>query len=203
MADPVVSLVVYGTPGTAGSKSSFPIYRGTGADRHFTGKVATTEKPSKVKTTWRAAVTDAANKVVRDPDFGWVQAGFPLDEALVVSMVFTVKKPTAAPKRVRTWPTTRPDVLKYARATEDALVDAGLMTDDARIVEYIRLAKVYPREDPDALNAPGVRVKVWRMAEVWAGDPWHRLAGPWPVLPLAPPGGVPQSPPPGVGGSHG
>jgi hypothetical protein len=53
-----------------------------------------------------------------------------------------------------------PDLSKLARATEDALVDAGLLRDDARIVEYLRLAKVFPNEDPEALDAPGVRIAI-------------------------------------------
>ena len=54
----------------------------------------------------------------------------------------------------------RPDLSKLARSTEDALSDAGLIADDARIVEYERLAKVFPGEDPDALEAPGVLIVV-------------------------------------------
>ena len=34
--------------------------------------------------------------------------------------------------------------------------------DDARVVEYARLAKVFPGEDPQALNSPGVRISIKR-----------------------------------------
>ena len=75
-------------------------------------------------------------------------------------MVFTLPKPSSAPKRRRTWPMRKPDLSKLARSTEDALVDAGLLADDARIVEYQRLAKVYPGEDVEALDAPGVLIVI-------------------------------------------
>ena len=53
-----------------------------------------------------------------------------------------------------------PDLSKLLRSTEDALTDAGLWADDARVVEYERLAKVYPGEDPEALPVPGVRIEI-------------------------------------------
>lgn len=84
----------------------------------------------------------------------------PLDGPLVVRMVFTLRKPASAPKRRRTWPMRKPDVSKLARSTEDALTDAGVIADDARIVEYTRLAKVFPNEDPEALEAPGARILI-------------------------------------------
>lgn len=73
-------------------------------------------------------------------------------------MVFTLPKPLSAPKRRRTWPDKKPDLSKILRSTEDALTDSGIIRDDARIVSYSRLEKVYPGEDPEALEAPGVRI---------------------------------------------
>jgi hypothetical protein len=75
-------------------------------------------------------------------------------------MVFTVQKPKSAPKTRRTWPDKKPDLSKLVRSTEDAITDAGLWADDARVVEYARLAKVYPGEDPMALSSPGVWVAI-------------------------------------------
>jgi Holliday junction resolvase RusA-like endonuclease len=49
------------------------------------------------------------------------------------------------------------------RSTEDALTDAGLIADDARIVEFERLAKVYPSEDPESLGVPGARIEIRRI----------------------------------------
>jgi hypothetical protein len=51
-----------------------------------------------------------------------------------------------------------PDLDKLARSTQDALKSAGVYTDDARIVEYTRLAKVYAGEDPESLDRAGVLV---------------------------------------------
>ena len=62
--------------------------------------------------------------------------------------------------RRRTHPCRTPDLSKLARSTEDALTTAGLWRDDARVVEYTRLAKVYPGEDPESLSSPGVRIVV-------------------------------------------
>jgi hypothetical protein len=211
MVDPVARLIVYGTPGTAGSKSAFPIFKGTGPDRQYLRTIVT-EKPSKTKTTWRSAVTDAVTNLVRcgatcgDPDCTSLLFPFPLDEPLTVSMVFTVKKPTSAPKLTRTWPIARPDLLKYARATEDALKDGGLYVDDSRLVDYRRMAKCYPGEDPDALSVPGAVITVWRTVELIN---WQREAVLTPAPadltlfdPVTPPGGaLLPSPPPGVTGA--
>ena len=103
---------------------------------------------------WREAVKEAARG-----------AGECLDGPLVVCMVFTVPRPKSAPRRVVA-PATTPDLSKLARATEDAITDVGLWADDARVVEYARLAKVFPyahSNDRHALDVPGVVV---------ACEPW-------------------------------
>ena len=48
------------------------------------------------------------------------------------------------------------------RALTDALTDAGVIVDDARFVD-ITARKVFPLEDVEALEAPGVRVEVRRL----------------------------------------
>jgi Holliday junction resolvase RusA-like endonuclease len=88
----------------------------------------------------------------------------PMDGPLAVRMVFTVPKPQSAPKR-RTWPCRKPDLSKLVRSTEDALTDAGVWADDARIVQYDRVAKVFPNEDPDALNVPGAVIEIRAVLE--------------------------------------
>ena len=80
---------------------------------------------------------------------------------VMVRMIFTMPKPASAPKRRRIWPMGMPDLSKLARSTEDALSDAGIWRDDARVVEYGRLAKVYPGEDPEALDTPGAIIEVY------------------------------------------
>lgn len=165
----MATLIVYGTPAGAGSKTAHAIYRGKGAEREFTGHIAVRQDDKGGHTkTWRQAVVDATRQVIAcdcpDPGCTVLRAPYPLDEPLEMSMVFTVRKPASAPKGRRIWPATRPDVLKYARSTEDALKDAGLYKDDARIVRYRDLAKVYPGEGPGALRIPGAVIRVWRVA---------------------------------------
>lgn len=144
----MIEIVVYGNPAPQGSKK----FVGTTK----TGRGLMVESSKKVKP-WRMDVKAAAEKVRA------LHADqMPLDGPLVVQMVFTMPKPAGAPKKRRTWPDRKPDVSKLARSTEDALSDAGLWADDARVVEYSRLAKVFPGEDPMALGSPGVLIVVSR-----------------------------------------
>lgn len=138
-------IVAYGSPAPQGSKKFVGIHNGRGVMAESSKRV----KP------WRADVKEAAI-TARD-------GAAPLDGPLVLRMVFTLPKPSSAPKRRRSYPMRKPDLSKLARSTEDALTDAGAIADDARIVEYERLAKVYPGEDPEALEAPGVRIEVRRL----------------------------------------
>ena len=109
------------------------------------------ESSKKVKP-WREDVKAAA-EAVRN-------GAAALDCAINARMVFTVAKPKSAPKTRKTYPSTKPDVSKLVRSTEDALSDSGIWRDDARVVNYSRIAKVYPGEDPEALEVPGVRILI-------------------------------------------
>jgi crossover junction endodeoxyribonuclease RusA len=154
--DPTLTIVAFGTPGPQGSKS----FKGMTAK----GNALLVESSKKVKP-WRRAVVDAAQWacLVARKEHGldkWV----PLDGPIEVSMVFTLRKPVSAPKRTRTWPTKYPDVSKLCRSTEDALTSAGVWCDDARVVRYRDLAKVFPGEDPAALAEPGVVVQIWQVS---------------------------------------
>lgn len=147
----VVKLVVRGMPAPQGSKRFVGMKNGKGMMIESSKKV----KP------WRQDVKLAAEALR-------LQSGAPpIDAPVRVRMVFTVPKPASAPKRRRTWPSKKPDVSKLARSTEDALSDAGIWVDDARVVDYDRLAKVYPGEDPEALDSPGVRIEI---VEITEGD---------------------------------
>jgi crossover junction endodeoxyribonuclease RusA len=145
----MIEIIVYGTPAPQGSKK----FVGTTPE----GRGMLAESSKKVKP-WRMDVKAAA-ELVRDANASLM----PLDGPLVVSMVFTLPKPSSAPKRRQTWPDKKPDVSKLARSTEDALSDAGLWVDDARVVLYECLGKVFPGEHPLALNFPGVRITVRRL----------------------------------------
>lgn len=148
--NPAISITVSGRPAPQGSKS----YKGqTKAGR------AILVESSKAVRPWREAVRADAIRARQSID-GWAV----LDEPLRVDMVFTVPKPAGAPKRRRTWPMRTPDLSKLTRATEDALTDAGVWRDDARVVSYGKLAKVYPDDgDPDALAAPGAVIRIYRV----------------------------------------
>lgn len=174
---PLLRVIVYGRPATAGSKDSFPIYTGRGDEKTFTGRVSVVESKSPAKTSWAASVKDAGVKAIAcSCGEAWcrgIRDGFPLDDALWASMVFTVpalKKPSAT----QLWPSTRPDALKYGRATEDHLTAAGVLTDDARVVRYVRLEKCYPGWSKSALPTAGAVIKLWRARDV---DPAFRGAG--------------------------
>lgn len=149
MSAPDLEFVAYGTPGPQGSKNYMGIHG---------GRSVLVESSAKVKP-WRAAVCAACLAITGRR--GWV----PLDGPLLVEMVFTVAKPVRAPKRRRTWPATAPDLSKLLRATEDAITTARGWKDDGRVVEFKRLAKVYPGEGVDALLRPGVVVRVWLIRE--------------------------------------
>jgi len=131
----MITLTVYGRPAPQGSKRHVGNGRMIEMSRHVGN--------------WRDDVRAAA--LAEQPTA-------PLDGPLVVRMVFTIARPAAAKKRLA--PHTMPDLSKLARATEDALTSAGIWADDARVVEYARLAKVYPDSDPEALDRPGCRITV-------------------------------------------
>ena len=148
----MITIIVHGQPAPQGSKKFVGLSKA--------GRGLLVESSKKVKP-WRQDVVAAAVEAREK-----FSALCPLDGPLAVEMVFTVPKPASAPKKRRTWPDKKPDVSKLARSTEDALSDAGLWVDDARVVEYTRLAKVFPGEDPAALASPGVRITVRRADQV-------------------------------------
>ena len=152
-------LVAYGTPGPQGSK------RHVGGGRMI-------EQCKSVKP-WREDVK-LAGLAARE-------AGAPcLDGPISVRMIFTLARPKSAPKR-RRHPDRTPDLSKLARSTEDAITTAGLWADDARVVDYYRLAKVWAGYDEEALPMPGVMVLAQEVdgGGNWSviGDAGYKLAG--------------------------
>ena len=141
---------VYGTPAPQGSK------RFVGRAKSGRGILV---ESSKAVAPWREAVKPAALRArAAQPD------SEPLDGPLRLSVVFSLARPKSAPKR-RKWPDRTPDLSKLIRATEDALTDAGVWTDDARVCEYGRAAKVYAGSGwASALDAPGARIWVEAMS---------------------------------------
>jgi Holliday junction resolvase RusA-like endonuclease len=145
----VIRLTVRGTPAPQGSKS----FKGMSK----AGRAILTESSKKVRP-WRQDVKAAA-EALRERT-----GAAPIDGPVVVSMVFTLQKPASAPKRRRTYPMRTPDLSKLARSTEDALTDAGIWADDARVIGYTKLWKTYPLEDVDALDTPGVVIEIREVA---------------------------------------
>lgn len=134
----MIEFTVYGTPQPAGSKVG-----GLRKDgRVFVRDAAKKSRPWKEDVARAAALAMArvmsADEVRKEPLF---------DGALAVEMIFYTPRPKghygkrglrpSAPER----PTTRPDVLKLARAVEDACTGV-VWRDDAQIVAET-LAKVY------------------------------------------------------------
>lgn len=157
-----LEVVVFGLPKPQGSKKAIPIYRGSKAkgNREFTGRAAVVEQNSELLTGWRDAVCAAAVKAISckcgDPECTSVEPGFPWDFPIAGRFVFTMAKPA---KPAYAWPAGNVgDLSKLTRSTEDALADAGVFVNDCRIVEYGRMAKVYPESDPESLGRPGARL---------------------------------------------
>jgi Holliday junction resolvase RusA-like endonuclease len=165
MTEPAaLAITVHGRPAPQGSKRAFAIRRG-GVP---TGRVAVIESSHDRVKSWRQAVMDAAWPAIGDR-----HGGPPLTGPLEVSMVFVMPRPKghyrtgrnahllrdSAPAR----PAGMPDLSKLCRATEDALTDIGVWADDAQVVEYARLAKVYP--GTGTLAAPGALITIRQVTQ--------------------------------------
>lgn len=137
-----MQIIVYGTPAPQGSKN----YVGHTKVNPATGKSrAILKEQSDALTPWRSDVITACRGIEQEP----------FSTAVVARMIFTQRRPKSVKRDKRPWPSIAPDLSKLCRATEDALQAAGVLVDDALIVEYTRLAKVYVDEDPEALDRPG------------------------------------------------
>lgn len=139
-----MTITVYGSPAPQGSKRFVGVKGGHGV----------MIESSKAVKPWREAVKCAAIDVmiVNEPRS-------PLSCPLNVHMIFTVPKPKSAPKSRRTWPDRKPDLDKLCRSTIDALTDAGVWEDDARIVK-LNAKKCYPSEETGSLSTPGAVIQI-------------------------------------------
>ncbi|HEX4432809.1 MAG TPA: RusA family crossover junction endodeoxyribonuclease [Frankiaceae bacterium] len=131
---PELVIDAVGVPAPQGSKS----FKGMRA-----GKPVLVESSKKVAP-WRAAVESAAR--ARMALTGWTT----LDGPIELLIVFFLPRPRSVR---RVWPTAYPDSSKLLRSTEDALVRAGVVADDARFVHH----DVWKRY---ALEVPGARITV-------------------------------------------
>lgn len=110
----ILQFTVHGIPAPQGSK------------RHI-GDGVMIESSAKVKP-WREAVKWAAREAM---PAGWAK----LDGPLVLSVVFYLPRPKAAKSAVMCHK--MPDLSKLIRSTEDAITDAGVWADDARVCSII------------------------------------------------------------------
>lgn len=138
-----MKIVVYGMPAPQGSK------------RHV-GKGILVESSKKVKP-WRQDVKAAALAARNGAP--------PIDGPVSLHIVFTLPKPKSAPKTKRTYPDRKPDIDKLLRSTLDALTEAGVFTDDARVIS-VRATKVFPNEGEQSMDAPGAVIYVAQREEV-------------------------------------
>ena len=130
---------VYGSPAPQGSKRVVSAGRGSG------GRAVLVESSAAVKP-WRQAVCYAAREAMMELSTSDVQPNvwlFPMTGPISATMVFTLLRPASAPKK-RLWPDRKPDIDKLSRSTFDALRDAGLIEDDARIVR-LEAWKIFSR----------------------------------------------------------
>jgi len=145
-------LAIYGTPVAQGSK------RFLGVTKAGKGIIVDTKQAR--LDSWRSDVIGAVERY-RDNHSADT---LPYRQAVLARMVFSFLRPKSVTPRKRPYMTTAPDLEKLARGACDALKAAGAIADDCLIVEYTRLAKVYCKEDPDALDVPGLWVVLHEIA---------------------------------------
>lgn len=144
----MLEFIVRGIPAPQGSKKFVGVHNGRGV---------MVESSKRVKP-WRSDVKEAARKACESA--GFVGERLPAFSGPIrVEMIFTLPKPKSAPKSRTTYPDKKPDLSKLVRSTEDALVEVAVIEDDARIVSTLS-AKRYPNEGPDALDSPGVVIRI-------------------------------------------
>lgn len=143
----IVRFFAAGTPRPGGSKRAFPIKRRDGSMG-----VAVSEDCKRTRE-WRTDVREAfrAHAATR-PDIA-----FPLDAPLAVTMMFVLPRPRShynkrgqiRDRYVDARPDRKPDVLKLARSTEDALTGLA-WTDDARTVHLVLTKRYVQSGEPGA-----------------------------------------------------
>jgi Holliday junction resolvase RusA-like endonuclease len=152
---PALQLTVYGTPAPQGSKNRNP-------------HGALYESSAAVKP-WREAVKTAALDALHH-DGAWSA----LDEPVWLDVQFSLRRPKhhfgtgrnagrlkeSAPH----FPTSKPDLDKLIRSTQDALKDAGVLADDSAVA-HLSASKVFVLWG-DSLRTPGAVIKVWRLNDL-------------------------------------
>lgn len=113
----VTSFHVIGTPKPQGSKRAYI----------HSGKARLVESAGQPLKDWRTDIQQAAITA---------HQGDPLEGPIAVHLTFTLTRPKSHPKTKQTWPITRPDIDKLARACLDALTHV-CFKDDSQVTELI------------------------------------------------------------------
>lgn len=129
-----IRFFVPGCPAPGGSKTGFAIKKG-GA---YTGRVAIIDAGGQRTKEWRQAVSAAAMEAMR------LAGVVPLTGAIEVELIFQMQRPKshyrssgiALRSSAPSCHITRPDCLKLARSTEDAMT-GKCYADDAQIVREV------------------------------------------------------------------
>ena len=150
-----LTVVVHGRPAPQGSKR-YAGHRRNAASGRVSAVLV--EQSKRVKP-WRNLVTRAVLDTMHD-----TAQTEPLDGPLEADITFTVLKPASAPKRRKTWPTTRHsgDLDKLLRSTFDGIADAEAIADDSRIIR-VTATKTFPGDHPDALSEPGAIIRLYTL----------------------------------------
>jgi len=138
----VINFFVRGLPKTQGSTRTWVVK----------GKPITTTT-TKGLYDWRRLIADQAQG--HAPKSPW-------DAAVIMWATFYLPRPKSESKKVRTYPSRRPDLSKLLRAVEDALTHI-FWTDDSRIV-MAHITKQWaddPSVDEKDRRPPGVYIEAW------------------------------------------
>ncbi|GAA4681249.1 RusA family crossover junction endodeoxyribonuclease [Phytohabitans rumicis] len=165
--DPILDIRVIGTPRPKGSLK--PFIAGNGKPR--------VREQLEGSGDWRQDVITAAHEAIRccdDPTCSKLRDGYPFTGECTVVIKLGFRRPKAR----RAYPHTRTtgDADKHARNVLDALQDAGVIKDDAAVIDLV-VAKRYVD------GAPGARITVYAGATDFLGEP---------VTPAAPPAPAPK-----------
>jgi Holliday junction resolvase RusA-like endonuclease len=140
---PLLTFNVLGTPAPQGSKIA--------RINKKTGQAYVQEQNAEAQKNWRQDVLAAAS-IARNA--GGLET---LDGPVWVDIEFRLPRPASVNIRKRPYPCVKPDGDKLQRNTWDALVQAGVIRDDALIVNW-RASKRYATDDP--LGSPGATIRV-------------------------------------------
>lgn len=152
---PRLTFFVLGVPKPAGSKRAFPIYRGKGPNKQFIRAVVTDacagSKDWKTTVAWEAKRVWCGDPLLEGPVHLGLTFYMPRPKAHFRSGKHSAELKDSAPSHH----TSKPDVLKLARAVEDALTGI-VYSDDSQIADE-RLKKLYTG---GCQSQPGVLITI-------------------------------------------